>query len=148
MLINGSFRGRRIRNNQIEIIKIIQSPIHNYPRLRHCGSAHWPCLQYKYLCNVTIEGIRLPMALTYSLRIVSFYDHKLPDFRFSRSGTTSDLVRLTRNDLRRMERRKDSGIRENFVVSGLRSGRKKFLTANIVIVMLVFLQNWLCLHSQ
>lgn len=59
----------------------------------------------------------------------------LPDFLFSlSSGTINDLVRLILSDRRRIERIKASGIRENFGVSGaLRSGKKKFFTANIVL---------------
>lgn len=61
------------------------------------------------------------------------FEFLLPDFRFS--DTTSDFVRLTRNDRRRIERKNVSGIRLNLGVSGaLRSGRKKFFTANIVIL--------------
>lgn len=59
-----------------------------------------------------------------------------PDLRFSRSGTTKLLARLTRSDRRRMERRKASGILEKRCgVSGalVRSGRKKFFTANMLI---------------
>lgn len=56
-----------------------------------------------------------------------------PDLRFSLSGTTKLLARFTRNDLLLIERRKASGMRENFVASGaFRSGKKKFLTANIL----------------
>lgn len=70
-----------------------------------------------------------------------FFRCRLPDFRFSaRSGATiSDLVRFTRNDRRRMERRNDSGMRENLPGSsavGLRSGKKKFFTASIVILVI------------
>lgn len=68
---------------------------------------------------------------------------RLPDLRFSaRSGATiSDLVRFTRNDRRRIERRNDSGMRENFAGSpapavALRSGKKKFFTASIVILVI------------
>lgn len=61
------------------------------------------------------------------------FEFLLPDFRFS--GTTNDFVRLTRNDRRRIERKNVSGIRLNLGVSGaFRSGRKKFFTANIVIL--------------
>lgn len=61
------------------------------------------------------------------------FEFLLPDFRFS--DTTNDFVRLTRNDRRRIERKNVSGIRLNLGVSGaLRSGRKKFFTANIVIL--------------
>ena len=61
-----------------------------------------------------------------------------PDFRFSRSGTTKLLARFTRNERRRMERRKASGMREKRCgVSGglaaaVRSGKKKFFTANML----------------
>lgn len=59
-----------------------------------------------------------------------------PDLRFSRSGTTKLLARLTRSERLRMERRKASGIREKRCgVSGalVRSGKKKFFTANMML---------------
>lgn len=66
----------------------------------------------------------------------------IPDFLFSlRSGATIRLfVLLTRNDRRRIERKNVSGIRENLPLSGgccLRSGRKKFFTASIVILVIL-----------
>lgn len=76
----------------------------------------------------------------------------LPDRRLIRSLTAMEKDRLTRNDRRLTDRRNDSGIGAKRGVSGtLRSGRKKFFTANImyrlkytyICIFIIWLYLWI-----
>lgn len=72
----------------------------------------------------------------------------LPERLLMRSLTAIDKDRLTRNDRRLTDRKNESGIGANRGVSGaLRSGKKKFFTANIFCFSFfsnIFIYTYIC----